>query len=510
MQSSLTNEVARKRMVLFFREIHGNKSAIPCPLKVCLRFRAVSSFFFVILSKQSDIKFPRFITCNTVSLPSCFAKLMYALQCDDFKHIIAWSIDGLEFYISDRAAFEQTVIPVLFFKPSGYESFARKLLRWGFTKVRVPSSGHNNGISGYSHPQFRRGDFALCKLFCWNKSDGSAKNTSDEEAADILASLSTTSRVFSPKHQGEETGEESPASVSFQRERRCPHPHIVLRSYTSPCPIQNKGERIAFRPRPHADLCEKMITPTSILRRATAHYLELHTDPEKVITPTSSLRRSKTRHLELRTDSRQNMRMMILKRQHYLLGVGTNRSNGGDGRKTSDRSTVPHNQGTAPQSTFANGAIHEQAGHSRQPHLRSILNPIAGIPSSQQATATPAVQHSMFGQPASEDDADSVHSLHVTINRALSARLLITSSSLTRTLIHQHAKRKRTIYEECLQNSSSYNCRHPLQARRISSKNYAGCGLEVTREGQGRHEAARKNHIIKEALAVLQHPCGSP
>ena len=158
---------------------------------------------------------------------------------------------------------------------------------------------------------------------------------------------------------------------------------------------------------------------------------------------------------------------------------------------------------------FANVAIHEQGGRNRQPQLGFMVYPIAGIPS-QQATATPAVQHSMFGRPASGDDADSVISLHVTINRALSTPLPITSSSLARTLIHQHAKRKRTIDEECLQNSLSFCCRHPLQARRTSSENYGGCGLNVTPEGLGRYEAARKNHIIKEALAVLQYLCSCP
>jgi len=195
---------------------------------------------------------------------------------------------------------------------------------------------------------------------------------------------------------------------------------------------------------------------------------------------------------------------MILKRQHYLLGLGTSRSNGGVGRTTGDRSTAPHNQGTAPQITFDNSAIYEhQGGHNRQPHLGSTLNPIAGIPG-QHATATPAVQHSMFGRPAGEHDADSVLSLHVTRNRAL-------SSSLARTLIHQNVKRKRTINKECLQNSSSYYFRpHHQEARRSSSKNYEGCVLELTSEGLDSYEAARKNHIVKKALAVLQHPCSPP
>jgi len=62
---------------------------------------------------------------------------MYAIQCGEFTNdIVAWSKDGLSFCINNTLAFEKAVLPVVF-KPAKWESFARKMGRWGFKKIRL-------------------------------------------------------------------------------------------------------------------------------------------------------------------------------------------------------------------------------------------------------------------------------------------------------------------------------------------------------------------------------------
>lgn len=110
---------------------------------------------------------------------------MYALQCGEFNEIIAWSIDGLSFCINNTLAFEQTILPILF-KPAKFESFGRKLSRWGFRKINITGVGPH--AAGFAHSQFRRGDYAFCKnMTCSN--DASNMGDTEEQVADILASF---------------------------------------------------------------------------------------------------------------------------------------------------------------------------------------------------------------------------------------------------------------------------------------------------------------------------------
>lgn len=102
-------------------------------------------------------------------------QLMYALECGDYNHIITWSfVDrGLSFFILDTSAFAKHVLPALF-KEAKFDSFQRKLYRWGFVKNKRSMRG-NKTVLSFSHPYFRKGDFELAsKVTC--SGPGSASN----------------------------------------------------------------------------------------------------------------------------------------------------------------------------------------------------------------------------------------------------------------------------------------------------------------------------------------------
>mmetsp|Transcript_14734 Transcript_14734/g.22012 ORF Transcript_14734/g.22012 Transcript_14734/m.22012 type:complete len:402 (-) Transcript_14734:233-1438(-) len=82
-------------------------------------------------------------------------KLMYVLECGHYSEIIAWNPEGGSFTILKTNEFEERVLPEIF-KEAKFSSFQRKLTRWSFVKKHYASSC-------YSHPSFKRGNWAICK-----------------------------------------------------------------------------------------------------------------------------------------------------------------------------------------------------------------------------------------------------------------------------------------------------------------------------------------------------------
>jgi len=80
---------------------------------------------------------------------------MYVLECGHYSEIIAWNPEGKSFAILKTNEFEERVLPEIF-KEAKFSSFQRKLTRWSFVKKHYASSC-------YSHPSFKRGNWALCK-----------------------------------------------------------------------------------------------------------------------------------------------------------------------------------------------------------------------------------------------------------------------------------------------------------------------------------------------------------
>ncbi|GFH53423.1 predicted protein [Chaetoceros tenuissimus] len=155
-------------------------------------------------SKEKAIRFP--------------VKLMYIIQCGDFNHLIDWvdeedtagpdmciednrnvTISGTHhggfldepynnhvdnrptstaFIIYDTIAFEKHVLPAIF-KEGKFDSFERKLYRWGFAKKQDddPPAGSSrrttlaSSSSIYEHPYFCKGDYATASTIACSGSE---------------------------------------------------------------------------------------------------------------------------------------------------------------------------------------------------------------------------------------------------------------------------------------------------------------------------------------------------
>ena len=84
-------------------------------------------------------------------------KLMSVLENKAFRHFISWLDDGKSFIILNQDAFTRCVLPSEF-KTAKYESFTRKLYRWGFR--RVASSMKDRA---FFHPLFLRNYPLVCR-----------------------------------------------------------------------------------------------------------------------------------------------------------------------------------------------------------------------------------------------------------------------------------------------------------------------------------------------------------
>ena len=84
--------------------------------------------------------------------------LMNILGNPLFASIITWSTDGKSFIINSRKDFKEKVLPVYF--NSNFDSFLRKLKRWGFVKDKSRRQG--GPTLEFSHRYFRRDDRSLC------------------------------------------------------------------------------------------------------------------------------------------------------------------------------------------------------------------------------------------------------------------------------------------------------------------------------------------------------------
>jgi len=91
---------------------------------------------------------------HCISFPQ---RLMQMLDSDEFSGIVFWSGYGNSFCINTRE-FIQKVLDV-YFLGSKFESFIRKLNRWGFKRT-YHQDFHRETI-GYQHPMFHKGQLEL-------------------------------------------------------------------------------------------------------------------------------------------------------------------------------------------------------------------------------------------------------------------------------------------------------------------------------------------------------------
>ena len=91
--------------------------------------------------------------------PNFAEKLHAVLSNKDCRHAISWLPSGRSFCITDQEAFVKKILPK-FFREAKFESFSRRLKRWGFRKV------YTTGLSQiiFSHDMFHRDRLDLCKI----------------------------------------------------------------------------------------------------------------------------------------------------------------------------------------------------------------------------------------------------------------------------------------------------------------------------------------------------------
>ncbi len=100
--------------------------------------------------------------------------LQEILETPEYQSIVHWLPDGLSFIISDKQRFSDEIIPKHFRRVAKFDSFIRKLSRYGFRRVKNPRKGEE---SSFAHIDFVRGKPCLCSKM---KSNSKAKPTGHE------------------------------------------------------------------------------------------------------------------------------------------------------------------------------------------------------------------------------------------------------------------------------------------------------------------------------------------
>lgn len=131
---------------------------------------------------------------------------MYVLEIGEYDDILSWSTDGRAFVVKDPDSFTTKVLQVLL-QMSKFESFIRKLSRWGFAK-RLSKEGTKIQSAQYGdlfatstwlcHPSFRKGNFELCqeRVICNSKVDiGACTAILDSVQDDRQRQKGTTTHV---------------------------------------------------------------------------------------------------------------------------------------------------------------------------------------------------------------------------------------------------------------------------------------------------------------------------
>jgi hypothetical protein len=111
-----------------------------------------------------------------------FADKLYEILSDKkLSPIISWLPSGKSFCIMNKTQFTKVVLP-MYFKESKFESFSRRLKRWGFKKAY--SSGQEMVV--ITHDLFQKGRPDLCKMM------NCRANQSSQAVAEGTASTSVT------------------------------------------------------------------------------------------------------------------------------------------------------------------------------------------------------------------------------------------------------------------------------------------------------------------------------
>lgn len=119
-----------------------------------------SSSAAVELASLVQSKFDSTVTAPSRRRKANFAEKLHAVLSNQAcRHAIAWLPSGRSFSIIDQDEFVKTVLPK-YFREAKFESFSRRLKRWGFRKVYT--TGMQQSI--FSHDLFHRDRPDLAKI----------------------------------------------------------------------------------------------------------------------------------------------------------------------------------------------------------------------------------------------------------------------------------------------------------------------------------------------------------
>mmetsp|Transcript_4202 Transcript_4202/g.10704 ORF Transcript_4202/g.10704 Transcript_4202/m.10704 type:complete len:526 (+) Transcript_4202:123-1700(+) len=92
------------------------------------------------------------------------AQLLHMLnsEADAGSDIVQWLPDGSGFVIRDQRGFEQQVLPRYFDSPCFFQSFVRRLYRWGFKQLDKSIAGSGHHV--FANEVFHRGNSAYQKM----------------------------------------------------------------------------------------------------------------------------------------------------------------------------------------------------------------------------------------------------------------------------------------------------------------------------------------------------------
>jgi len=135
-------------------------------------------------------------------------KLMRILDTQEYDEIFSWNRKGNAIVIHKPSDLIGEVLTKHFDAKEGmkFDSFLRKLYRWGFAK-HVISEGERGGDEGehiYAHSNFRKGEYDSCsKMFCASKpATGRAAYSSSSRNTSTNPSTTSSSNTESSQNLG--------------------------------------------------------------------------------------------------------------------------------------------------------------------------------------------------------------------------------------------------------------------------------------------------------------------
>lgn len=120
--------------------------------------------------------------------PNFAEKLHLVLSSREYNHAVAWLPSGRSFCITNREEFAKQILPK-FFREAKFESFSRRLKRWGFRKAYTLGLSHVI----FSHDLFHRDRPDLCKAMNGRTKCMSERENPQAEQGNVPAAVGSLS-----------------------------------------------------------------------------------------------------------------------------------------------------------------------------------------------------------------------------------------------------------------------------------------------------------------------------